>query len=89
VRIVVPRNSGLLNISWLAPSQIGSGVTNYTARAWSARTGGSIISSCTSSTTSCQISGLLRKTNYSIDVIATGPGGTSSPSSPRTNTTTY
>lgn len=89
VRVQVPKQNGRLNVSWTAPSLIGSGVTGYTARAWSSSTGGSIISSCTSATTSCQITGLRNRTNYSVDVIATGRGGTSPASSPRVNTRTY
>ncbi len=89
VVVGVPKQNGRLNISWTAPSLIGSGVTNYTARAWSARTSGSIISSCTSANLTCQITGLRNRTTYSIDVIATGPGGTSPASSPRVNVRTY
>ncbi len=89
VKVAVPKQNGRLNISWTAPSLIGSGVTTYTARAWSLKTGGSIISSCSSATTACQITGLRNRTTYSIDVIATGPGGTSPASSPRVNTRTY
>jgi subtilisin family serine protease len=89
VKISVPKQNGRLNISWIAPSLVGSGVTTYTARAWSTFSGGSIISSCTSANLTCQITGLRNRTNYSIDVIATGPGGTSPASSPRITVRTY
>ncbi len=89
VKISVPKQNGRLNISWIAPSLVGSGVTTYTARAWSSFSNGSIISSCTSANLTCQITGLRNRTNYSIDVIATGPGGTSPASSPRVTVRTY
>ena len=85
VRVTAPRQNGRLNVSWTAPSLIGLGISNYTARAWSSSTGGSIIASCTTTTLACQITGLRNRTNYSVDVIATGPGGTGPASSPRVN----
>jgi hypothetical protein len=88
VRATAPRQNGRLNVSWAVPSLVGSGISNYTARAWSASTGGSIIASCTTTTLTCQITGLRNRTNYSVDVIATGPGGTSPASSPRFNVRT-
>jgi subtilisin family serine protease len=89
VKVSVPKQNGRLNISWIAPSLVGSGVTTYTARAWSTFSGGSIISSCTTANLTCQIAGLRNRTNYSIDVTATGPGGTSPASSPRVAVRTY
>jgi subtilisin family serine protease len=88
VRVTAPRVNGRLDVSWTAPSLAGSGISNYTARAWSASTGGSIIASCTTTTLACPITGLRNRTNYSIDVIATGPGGVSPASSPRVNVRT-
>jgi subtilisin family serine protease len=88
VRVTAPRQNGRLDVSWTRPSLAGSGISNYTARAWNASTGGSIIASCTTTTLACQITGLRNRINYSVDVIATGPGGTSPASSPRFNVRT-
>ncbi len=82
------RSNGSLSITWQAPSAPGSGVTSYTARAYIAATGGSPIQSCSATSTSCTISNLVRRTNYYVDVTATGPGGTSLASTPRILRTT-
>ena len=62
-----------LAVSWTAPSGT---VDSYTA---TANPGGQ---TCTSSTTTCTISGLSNGTSYTVSVTATNSGGTSSASSP-------
>ena len=83
VTVNAGRNNGSLAVTWQAPSAPGSGVTSYTARAYTAATGGSPIQSCSATSTSCTISNLARRTTYHVDVTATGPGGTSAASTPR------
>lgn len=83
VTVTAGRNSGSLAVTWQAPSAPGSGVTSYTATAWSALTGGTVARTCSATTTSCTISNLTRRTTYYVDVIATGPGGPSPASTPR------
>jgi subtilisin family serine protease len=83
VSVSAGRNNGSLAVTWQAPSAPGSGVTSYTARAYTAATGGSPIQSCSATTTSCTISNLTRRATYYVDVTATGPGGASSASTPR------
>lgn len=77
------RSNGSLSVSWQIPALPGSGVTSYTATAWSALSGGTIVRTCSTTTTSCTISNLSRRTTFHVDVTATGPGGTSPASSPR------
>ncbi len=83
VTVNAGRNNGSLAVTWQAPSAPGSGVTSYTATAWSAITGGTVARTCSATTTSCTISNLTRRTTYYVDVIATGPGGPSPASTPR------
>ena len=61
-------------VTWTAPASTGgSPLTGYTARAWSAISGGSIVSSCDPSPATaptCTITGLTNATTYFVDVIA-------------------
>ena len=61
-------------ISWTAPSDGGSAITSYTATSNAGQT-------CSSSTTSCSITGLTNGTAYTFTVTATNSIGTSNPSS--------
>ena len=73
-----------VTVTWTAPSSTnGSAITGYTARAYNAASGGSLISSCTTATLSCTIGTLTNGTTYYIDVIATNGIGSSIASSPR------
>jgi subtilisin family serine protease len=66
-------------VTWAAPSFTGgSPITAYTARAWSASTGGTLISSCgwTSGTLRCTIPALVTGARYYVDVVAINAVGT-------------
>ena len=80
---VTPINQGL-GVGWTVPSSSGgSAITSYTARAYSAITGGSLQGSCTTPSQSCTIQGLNNGETFYIDVTATNGVGQSLPSSPR------
>jgi uncharacterized repeat protein (TIGR02543 family) len=61
-------------VSWTAPSDGGSAITTYSATSNAGQT-------CSSSTTSCSITGLTNGTPYTFTVTATNAIGTSDPSS--------
>ncbi len=66
-------------VKWAAPTSTGgSAITGYTARAWSASTGGTQVSSCgwTTGTLTCTIPTLITGTRYYVDVVATNAVGT-------------
>ncbi len=83
VSVTTGRNNGSLAVTWQAPSAPGSGVTSYTATAWSALTSGTVARTCSATSTSCTISNLTLRVTYYVDVTATGTGGTSAASTPR------
>ena len=71
-------------LSWLAPvSNNGAAVESYTATAFADLSGGNVASICSTSTTSCTVSGLSNGTTYYFSVTATNAAGTSIASSPR------
>lgn len=81
---VVYSGIGRAIVSWTAPSSNGgSAIINYTARAWSALSGGTLVNSCTTTTLNCSILGLTRGITYYVDVVATNAKGVSAPSTPR------
>ena len=61
-------------VSWTAPSDGGSVITGYTATSNAGQT-------CTSTTTSCSVTGLTNGTPYTFTVTATNSIGVSDPSS--------
>ena len=75
---------GSILMSWSAPSTDGgSAITGYTAQAWSAASGGTVVKSCTpspASGTSCTIEDLINGTTYYVTVYATNNNGNSASS---------
>ena len=79
--------AGQAVVSWTAPtSNGGADITSYTV---SVITGGSTVSTATSSTTSATISGLTNGTSYTFTVSATNIAGTGTASSPSSAVTPY
>lgn len=72
-----------LTASWTA----ASGATAYIATAYSAETGGTVVSSCTTSSTSCAIGSLNGNTQYWVAVQVSAPAGANSDSSRVAGTT--
>ena len=64
--------NGQVTVSWTAPASSGGpAISSYTAHAG--------ISTCTTSTTSCTITGLTNGSSYNVYVTATNGGGLTSP----------
>ncbi len=71
-------------VAWLAPtSNGGAAISGYTASAYSASSGGTLSSSCTTTSLSCSIAGLTNGTTYYVSVVATNAAGSSAATSPR------
>jgi hypothetical protein len=69
-----------LSVTW-TPGAVGNpAATTYTARIWSAATGGTFLGSCSASAAPCLFTGLTNGTHYFIDVVASNAVGTSAPS---------
>ena len=84
--VSVTAGAGRITTAWVAPaSDGGSTVTGYTARAWTAATGGSIARQCTAAGAAlgCAITGLTNGVTYQVDVIAVNAAGPSTGSNPR------
>ncbi len=83
-------SSGAVKVAWRAPaSNGGAALSSYTARVWSASTGGSkAVKACTTTGLTCSMSGLSRKTTYYVDVVAANAVGTGSASAPRVSVRT-
>jgi hypothetical protein len=83
-RVAVRPVSGGLGVSWAAPASDGNTpITSYTARAFTAPTGGAIAGRCAATTTSCAITGLTVGTTYYVAVSATNALGEGSSATPR------
>jgi hypothetical protein len=77
------RGNGLLTVRWNEVPEDGGSPVTYTARAWSAATGGVILRTCTTNDTSCILTGLTNGRTYYVDVTASNSVGVSTPSTPR------
>ena len=88
----VSRNGGV-DVIWSYPEYGDTDFfpTSYTARAWTAASGGTIANSCSvlaaDNTLTCRISGLTNDQTYWIDMISTSDFGASNPTSPRVEIT--
>jgi len=87
--LAVAAGNSQVTVSWAAPTGTGgSPLTGYTARAWSAASGGTQSRSCaTSGTLTCIITGLTNGTSYFVDVVARNAVGASPDSSQRISVT--
>jgi hypothetical protein len=75
-----------ITVGWLTGGSGGSAITGFTARAWTASTGGTIAGTCIDGpglTGSCKIPGLTAGRAYYVDVVATNAVGTGPASAPR------
>jgi len=69
--ISVTAGNASATIAWQTPAfDGGSAITGYLTRAWSAPAGGAILATCTSTTTTCSLTGLANGVNYHVDVLA-------------------
>ena len=60
--------SGNVTVSWLAPNDNGAAIASYTVTAFTAPVGGSQKTTCTTTTLSCELSGLTNGTTYYISI---------------------
>jgi titin len=60
--------SGDVTVSWLAPNDNGAAIASYTVTAFTAAVGGSQQATCTTTTLSCELSGLTNGTTYYISI---------------------
>jgi hypothetical protein len=77
-----------ISVSWAAPAANGNPApTSYTATAWTAATGGTLVGTCSAAASPCPITGLKSGTGYFVDVVANN--GVNGPTStPRVAVTT-
>lgn len=81
-------SAGGLGVSWAAPAQNGgSPVTGYTARAFTAASGGTVAGSCHTSGTSCTIGGLNDGVTYHLAASASNALGEGLPAADRLSAT--
>jgi len=74
-------NDGAVTVNWTAPANNGSAITGYTVTA-----SGVGAQTCTTATTSCQVTGLTNGTPYTFTVVATNAMGNSAPSAASAST---
>ena len=70
--------AGAVAVTWLAPNDHGSPITSYTATAFSAPTAGSQVTTCTTTTLTCTLTGLSDNTPYYISLQSMNGAGFSS-----------
>jgi hypothetical protein len=77
-----------ISVSWAAPAANGNPApTSYTATAWTAATGGTLVGTCSAAASPCTVTGLKSGTGYFVDVVANN--GVNGPASaPRVAVTT-
>lgn len=77
--------SSSVSVSWTAPSNNGSAITNSYVSAFSAAEGGSAVTTCSTSTTttSCNLTGLTNGTTYYVSIETVNGAGYSERSTPR------
>ena len=61
-------SSGDVTVSWVAPNDNGAAISTYTVTAFSQAIGGTQVSTCTTATLSCTLSGLANGTTYYISI---------------------
>ena len=89
--VVVTLSGSNLKVTWTGSAvNGGSAITGYTATAFTAPSGGSVIRACSTNgrTLSCTLSGLPRSTTVYVEVVARNAVGSSAPSAPRVSAIT-
>lgn len=83
--ITYTAGSGSVVVSWTAPANNGSAITNTSVTAFSALIGGTSINTCSTvnAVTSCTISGLSNGTSYYVSIETVNGAGYSQRSTPR------
>lgn len=82
--VAVTSGDARAEVSWSAPADNGgSPITRYVATAWATASSTTPIATCTTTDTSCTITGLTNASTYYVSVIAENGAGASIASSPR------
>jgi len=77
-------NTASADVAWTAPVlNGGSAITSYIATAYDTPASGATVGTCTTSGTSCSITGLTNGTTYYVSVVAGNVAGFGQPSAPR------
>ncbi len=77
-------SGGRVTVSWSAPaSNGGAPIASYTARAYNQAAGGTLLGSCTTASSTCDITGLTNGVTVYVEVLATNATGDGPASAPR------